>query len=69
MDGMKSFLTSKTVWGGLLAVASALIGLFGYTMTAADTAEAMGAVTSITAGIGGVIAVYGRVVATKRIGS
>lgn len=69
MTDVKSLFASKTVWGGILALIAALAGLFGYTITPADQAALMETATAIVGAIGGVLAIYGRIVATKRIGS
>jgi uncharacterized membrane protein len=68
MNGMKSFLASKTIWGAVIAVAPAVAGLFGVTVTGADASEAAGHLNSIVAAVGGLVAVYGRVTARKMIG-
>jgi hypothetical protein len=69
MYDVKSIFASKTVWGGLIAVAAALLGLFGYTITPADQVAVVEAVAAIGSAVGGVLAIYGRIVATKRIGT
>ena len=57
---VKSLIQSKTVWGGLLAIASGALGFFGYSIGIPDQE----AIISI---IGGAIAIYGRVKASKKI--
>jgi hypothetical protein len=68
MTDMKSILASKTVWGGLIAIAAALLGMFGYTVTPADQVAVVDAIAAVAAAVGGAIAIFGRIVATKRIG-
>lgn len=68
MNGSKSFLTSKTVWGGLIALVAGLAGLAGYAIGADEQAALVDHIDSLMAAIGGIIAIYGRVVATKSIG-
>lgn len=68
MEGVKSALTSKAVWGGIIAVGAGLAGLIGYQIAPTDQANLVDLLTSIAAGIGGVVAIVGRIVATKRIG-
>ncbi len=68
MKDMKSFLASKTIWGVAIAVAPTVAGLFGMTVTGADASEVAGHVDGIVTAAGGLLAVYGRVTATKGIG-
>lgn len=68
MEGFKGFFESKTVWGGIVAPASAGAGALHYSVSAADAANVVELLTSIATGIGSLIAIYGRVVATKKIG-
>lgn len=67
MDKFKSLFESKTFWGAILAMASGIGGLFGYTFGAEEQQVVMQAVSAIGTGIGSIIAVYGRVTATKMI--
>ncbi len=66
--GTKSLLASRGVWGGLLAVLASIAGLFGYTITPDQQFELLEAAALVASGIGGILAVWGRVSATKRIG-
>lgn len=68
MNGVKGMLSSTGVWGGLIVVLSALLGMFGYTIAPEDQQALVDTVSQIGAMIGGVLAIYGRVTATKRIG-
>jgi hypothetical protein len=75
MEPVKSALESKGVWGSLITLAVPLLGLLGITLTADDTAvlvdSAVGMVTTISTFatlVGGVMALVGRLRATKRIG-
>lgn len=67
-DQNKSLFASKTIWGALLAIAAPVVGMAGYTMTAADQAEIVTLVTSAMSLVGGAVALWGRITATKRIG-
>lgn len=62
MDGFKGLLQSKAVWGALLSIAAVAASLLGYQLGDAD-----GFANDIVALVGGVIAVYGRIVAVKKI--
>jgi hypothetical protein len=67
MDGIKGFFESKAVWGGIIGLIGSTVGLGHYTLSPADAASAVQAVTSIATGIGSLLAIYGRVVASKKI--
>ena len=67
LTGSKGFLQSKTIWGGLIALGGAGLGLLGYTISPADQLAATNALSSIAAAAGGLFAIYGRVVATERV--
>jgi hypothetical protein len=68
MSDMKTLFSSKTFWGALVAVLAGASSLFGYQLAAEDQAEIVNAVSGIAAAAGGLVAIYGRVVASKRIG-
>ena len=68
MNNFKGILSSKGVWGGLIVVLSALLGMFGYTIGLEDQQALTDAVSQIGAIVGGLLAIYGRITATKRIG-
>ena len=68
MYEFKSALHSKGVWGGLIAMAAGLLGLLGYTISPADQVQLVNLVAGIISAIGGILAIIGRIRATKRIG-
>jgi len=68
MNDVKSFIESKTIWGAAIAVVPPLANLFGYTVTGADVAQVTGSIDSVVTAVGGLLAVFGRVTATKAIG-
>lgn len=68
MNGKKSFLTSKTILGGLLALGGGGFGIAGYTMSAEDVRSTVELTQSIVVAGGGLLAIFGRVVASKQIG-
>jgi len=68
MDDVKSYLASKTVWGGVIAVLSAIAGVLGHGIAPADQTAIVDALASIGGAIGGILAVYGRIKAEKKIG-
>lgn len=75
MDDPKSLLASRTVWGALIAIAASLAGALGFAVGAAEQAAALSLVDQVLGEwdriatlIGGALALYGRVKATRRIG-
>lgn len=64
----KSILASRTVWAGLLAVASGIAQVYGYEFSADNQANILNIITGVTAVIGGGGAIFGRVAANKKIG-
>jgi hypothetical protein len=67
MDGAKSLLASRTCWGGAVAVASGILSLFGYAVSESDQVDIAAAIAGIGSLLGGIVAVYGRIRATKRV--
>lgn len=68
MFEQKSIFRSKTFWGGITAILAPLLGMVGYSVTPADMAEIVTLVTAILSAGGGILAIFGRIKATKRIG-
>jgi 2-methylisocitrate lyase-like PEP mutase family enzyme len=75
MDDTKSLLASKTIWGALLAIAASVAGALGFAISGDDQTAALGLVDQIFAEwdriaalVGGILALYGRIRATRRIG-
>ena len=64
----KPIWQSTTVIGAAIAVVSAIVGFFGYSVGAEDQAGLVSLISQITGAVGGLIALYGRVKATKKIG-
>jgi hypothetical protein len=50
-----------------VALGGSALGLAHYTLTPADAASAVDLVSGIASAIGGLVAIYGRVVASKKI--
>ena len=67
MDGVKSLLASKTFWGGLVAVVAGVAGFFGYTLGADDQQAIIEIIAGVGSTIGGLVAIWGRIVASKKI--
>jgi hypothetical protein len=67
MEQNKPWYLSKTVWGGLVAVGASALGFFGYSVDAGTQDQLSDALVMGATAIGGVLAIYGRVKATKKI--
>lgn len=75
MNGTKGALSSVGVWGGIVAVLAGIIGVFGYAVspedinTLANSAQQIYLAVSGIAGVfGGLVAIWGRIRASKKIG-
>ncbi len=68
MDVMKNWYQSKTIWGALIAVAASALQLAGLEIGAQDQAELADIAVTLTGAVGGLLALYGRLVATGSIG-
>lgn len=69
MDGTKTWWQSKTVWGGLVAVAAALAKASGAEIPLADQNAITDAVITLMGAVGGLLAIYGRLSARTSIRS
>lgn len=63
----KTVLASKTFWGGILALAASGLSLGNYVLTPTDAAHAVDAITGIAGAVGSLIAIVGRVLATRQV--
>lgn len=69
MNDNKPWYASSGVWGGILAAGVGLVALITHTtITQADVSSLAGDLAAIGGAVGGIIAVYGRIKATKKIG-
>ena len=68
MEDFKSILASKTVWGAIIAIGAGIAGIFGYSIGAEDQANLVEIGFAAASTVGGVIAIFGRVKASKKIG-
>jgi hypothetical protein len=68
MTDIKPWWQSKTLWGGIVTLGSAALGLAGLDLGDADREALIELLTSLGAAIGGVIAIFGRITAKNRIG-
>lgn len=67
MDDAKVWYESKTVWGGLIAIFAALMQARGQTIPIHEQAGLVDALTTSASAIGGLLAIYGRLTATRTI--
>lgn len=63
----KSWYRSKSIWGGVVALAGAAAGLFGVEMDAATNEALVASITSGASAIGAILAIYGRLSAQARL--
>ena len=68
MEDSKGFFESKAVWGGIVALISAGAGALHHSISPSDASETVDLLTAGAGIVGSLIAIYGRVVATKTIG-
>jgi hypothetical protein len=64
----KQWYQSKTVWGAMIAMAAPLLKHAGVEMGLAEQADLADALATLAGALGGVLAIYGRVKATRSIG-
>ncbi|MEP3439041.1 MAG: hypothetical protein ABJN75_20010 [Hoeflea sp.] len=68
MTDIKPWWQSRTLWGAIVTLGSAALGLAGLDLGDADREALIELMTSLGAAIGGVIAIFGRITAKNRIG-
>lgn len=64
----KPWYLSKSVWGGIVALVAVTLSVFGYGIGADDQAILVDYAVSIGGAVGGLLAIYGRIVASKKVG-
>lgn len=62
MDEVKGLLQSKTIWATLIAILATVAQLAGW-----DIGDTNGLAEQITVLVAGLVAIYGRITAVKRI--
>jgi hypothetical protein len=67
MDGMKSWYQSKTVWGAVIAIAASALHMAGIELGSQAQSELVDIAVTLAGAAGGLLAVYGRVVADTGI--
>ena len=68
MTDIKPWWQSKTLWGAIVTLGSAALGLAGLDILDTDREALIELLTSLGAAIGGLIAIFGRITAKNRIG-
>lgn len=65
----KAWFESKTIWGGLVTLLSVVLSVLGYQLTSEDQEMLVAVITAVMGSIGGLLAIWGRVKASKPIKS
>jgi len=68
MNDSKQWYLSKTVWGALVAILASLLQVSGIDFDAAGQDQLADNLVALSGAIGGLIALYGRMSAEKRLG-
>jgi hypothetical protein len=68
MEEMKQWYLSKTVWGALIAILASLMPATGMELDAGVRGQLADDLVSLAGAIGGLLAIYGRLTADKRLG-
>lgn len=63
----KPWWQSKTVWGGAIALAAGVAGAFGLSIGPDEQEALASAIVGVASGVGGLLAIYGRIKASKAI--
>jgi hypothetical protein len=64
----KSLFASKTVVASAIAMLAIVAGFFGFSIDTGLQGDILNTVNGVVALVGSAIAIYGRIVASKRIG-
>ena len=68
MDENKNWYQSKTVWSGIVVLVAVVLGQLGFTVDAATQGEIVDTLLAIITAVAGIVAIVGRIKATKQIG-
>ena len=68
MEDIKTWYQSRTIWGAVIAVAASLAHAGGYNLSAADQGQLADALVSLAGTAGGLMAIWGRMKATAKVG-
>jgi hypothetical protein len=67
MDETKQWYQSKTVWGALIAIIASLLPAMGMELDGSVQGQLADNLVSLAGAIGGLVAIYGRLTAEKRL--
>jgi len=67
MSDMKEWYLSKTVWGGAVAILASFGGFVGLEIGPDEQSGLAEGLTALAAAAGGLIAIWGRISARKRL--
>ncbi len=67
-EPVKAWWESKTIWGAVVNVVFSMVGFFGYAIDPSLQEPTTQALLALGVAVGGAVTIYGRVIATKRIG-
>jgi hypothetical protein len=68
MNDMKQWYQSKTVWGALIAILAGLLQAGGVDLDADGQTQLVDSLVAISGAVGGLLALYGRLMADKKVG-
>ncbi|EYR81175.1 MULTISPECIES: hypothetical protein [unclassified Shinella] len=66
-DDAKAWYQSRTVWGALVAILASLANAAGVEVTAGDEGELADLLVAAVGTLGGLVALYGRILARRRV--
>lgn len=67
MQGVKNIFASTTIWGLIVTAIGFLANIMGYDFGAADQSSLQANIDKILEAVGIIIAMYGRITATKML--
>lgn len=67
MSDMKAWYQSKTIWGALVAILASVLQAAGTPLEAGAERDLVEALTTLAGAAGGLLAIYGRLSADRRV--
>jgi hypothetical protein len=67
MNDVKTWYMSKTIWGGVVAILASCANLLGLEIAPEDKTGAVDGLTALSAAVGGLVAIWGRISARSRL--
>ena len=68
MTDTKYWYQSKTVWGSLIAIMASVLHAGGFELGSEAQNELADSIVALVGAVGGLLAIYGRLSAEKRVG-